>query len=146
MYIHKNMCHRESSRTPQHSTWNCVGAKQATAHAHVQSRCMWLNFEHHQKIRTLKKIALTKIEFEARLRPWQVVTLLTTASSGRRFFWRSHCHYVITLLACDLSSRGTRCGPACLGGASRSDDRTRACSTSGGCFLRQLGKSCARAM
>ena len=39
------------------------GCTQATAQAHVQSRCMWLNFEHTKKSNP-KKIALTKIEFE----------------------------------------------------------------------------------
>ena len=40
MYIHTKTCHREWPRTPQHSTWNLRGCKQATAHAHVRSRCM----------------------------------------------------------------------------------------------------------
>ena len=32
-----------------------MDTKQATAHAHVLSRCMWLNFEHTQQFESFKK-------------------------------------------------------------------------------------------
>ena len=42
------------------------GCKQATAHAHVQSLCMWLNFEHTKNSnRSKEKFATAKIEFES---------------------------------------------------------------------------------
>ena len=46
IYIYITIYYRESSRIPQHSKGNWCGCKQATAHAHVQSRCMMLNFDH----------------------------------------------------------------------------------------------------
>ena len=65
VFKHKFGCYRESSMTPQHSKWNCVGTKQATAHAHVQSRCTWLDFEHTKNSNHSKKNATTNIEFES---------------------------------------------------------------------------------
>ena len=54
MYIYIYIyCHHESSRTPQHSKWNCVGTN---THAHAQPRCMSLNFEHTKNSNRSEKI------------------------------------------------------------------------------------------
>ena len=61
-------CYRESSRKDTTTfEMELCGCKQATAHAHVQSRCMWLNFEHTRNSNRSKKkkAATTKIEFES---------------------------------------------------------------------------------
>ena len=68
-YIDKKIvfiCYHESSRTPQHSEWNCVGANRPQ-HMHMYGHCLWLNFEHIKNSNRSKKLifATKKIEIES---------------------------------------------------------------------------------
>ena len=47
--------YHQSSRTPQHSEWNCVGTDRPQ-HMHMYGHCVWLNFEHTKNSKRSKKI------------------------------------------------------------------------------------------
>ena len=49
------ICYRESSRPPRKLEMELCGCKQATAHAHLQFRCMCLNFKHTKNSNRSKK-------------------------------------------------------------------------------------------
>ena len=62
------MCHHESIVTDATTfEMKLCGHKQATAHAHLQPHCVWLNFEHTKNSNHSKKLifATKKIEFES---------------------------------------------------------------------------------
>ena len=54
IYIFLKKKYHESSRTPQHSEWNCVGTNRPQ-HRHMYGHCVWLNFEHTKNSNRSKK-------------------------------------------------------------------------------------------
>ena len=54
IYIYIYLSYHESSRTPQHSEWNCLGTDRPQ-HVHMYGHCVWLNFEHTKNSNRSKK-------------------------------------------------------------------------------------------
>ena len=76
------------------------GYKQITAHAHVQSRCMWLNFEH-----TRMRIVFKK---KPRRRKSNSDLLIKSKNSRNRSNWRRAEWYLDLLMSIDVSFTATR--------------------------------------
>ena len=67
MHTYTYMCHHESSRTPQHSNWNCESTNRPQ-HMHMEGHMVCvIELLTHQKFESFKKIisATTKFEFES---------------------------------------------------------------------------------
>ena len=85
VYTYLCTCHHESSRTRQHSNWNCVVQTGHSTRTWTATWCVWLNFEHTTSLRRISHARFRPIHSLLQLLPSWPVGFPLLARVLRRF-------------------------------------------------------------